>query len=566
MTFFSTIRGRLTLLSGTGIIFCLAVGAGAIINLRALQAAMGQMDVSARAASYFETADMMHDALRADVLSALSAATPEEHAVASRDVKDHAEKFRTSLSETQKVASDPEAIHGLEEVGPVIDAYIASAEAIVDKAAKNQVLARADLPGFMKSFIELEGKNEAVSFLLVASVASTRAQAAEESTRTQKIMIGVALVAVFLLAVLAWIISGRITRPLHAIVSAANDAARGHVSVQVTELGEGELRQLADSFNALLGKLRETAHGISKTAVTLSSAARELSSVADDISSSAQSQASSLEETAASMEEITATVKQNADNAHQASQLAASSRDVAGKGGRVVGQAVSAMAEINSSSRQIAEIITTIDEIAFQTNLLALNAAVEAARAGAQGRGFAVVAAEVRSLAGRSASAAKEIKGLIGVSSTKVEQGSSLVNQSGATLDEIVVGVKRVTDIVAEIAAASREQSQGIDEINRAVSQMDQITQQNAAQTEELSATAGTLAAQASELEALVSWFKLGDDAPRRAPAETTRSSARPRVTARATSSGPVRHQPAATAAAARRKEAEAELDGFVNY
>ncbi len=212
------------------------------------------------------------------------------------------------------------------------------------------------------------------------------------------------------------------------------------------------------------------------------------------------------------MEEITATVKHNAENANQASQLAGTARGVAEKGGRVTSDAVQAMGAINASSRKIADIITTIDEIAFQTNLLALNAAVEAARAGAQGRGFAVVASEVRSLAARSASAAKEIKGLISESGEKVVHGTTLVNQSGSTLDEIVVGVKRVTDIVAEIAAASREQSVGIEEVNRAVSQMDQITQQNAAQTEELSATAGTLSTQAQELEALVSWFKLAGD------------------------------------------------------
>jgi methyl-accepting chemotaxis protein len=230
------------------------------------------------------------------------------------------------------------------------------------------------------------------------------------------------------------------------------------------------------------------------------------------MSSGAQQQASSLEETAASLEEITGTVKQNADNARQANQLAVGSRDTAEKGGEVVTQAVSAMGEINQSSKKIADIITTIDEIAFQTNLLALNAAVEAARAGEQGRGFAVVAAEVRSLAQRSATAAKEIKALIQDSVQKVQDGSQLVNKSGHTLQEIVSSVKKVTDIIGEIAAASQEQSGGIDQVNKAVSQMDQVVQSNAAQTEEVSSTAQALSLQANQLQQLVGKFKLEQD------------------------------------------------------
>jgi methyl-accepting chemotaxis protein len=211
-------------------------------------------------------------------------------------------------------------------------------------------------------------------------------------------------------------------------------------------------------------------------------------------------------------------VRQNADNARQANQLAVSSRDTAEQGGQVVTAAVSAMGEINQSSKQIADIITTIDEIAFQTNLLALNAAVEAARAGEQGRGFAVVAAEVRNLAQRSATAAKEIKALIQDSVQKVEGGSALVNQSGQTLSEIVAAVKRVTDIIAEITAASQEQSQGIDQVNKAVTQMDQVVQGAAAQAEELSSTAQALAMRAGELQALVGRFKLDGHAGSHGP------------------------------------------------
>jgi methyl-accepting chemotaxis protein len=241
----------------------------------------------------------------------------------------------------------------------------------------------------------------------------------------------------------------------------------------------------------------------------VSQASRELTGASETIAGSAQVQASSLEKTAASLEEITAAIKQNADNAGLASRLATHARDVAVKGGSAVSSAVVAMTGINASSTRIAEIITTIDEIAFQTNLLALNAAVEAARAGEQGRGFAVVAAEVRSLALRSAQAAQEIKALVEDSVHKVEGGTELVNRSGETLEEIVTAVKRVTEVVAEIAAASHEQSLGVDVVNRAVTSMDLATQSNAIQTEELSATAGQLSGQARGVMELVGRFQL---------------------------------------------------------
>ncbi|MBK8379714.1 MAG: hypothetical protein IPL14_17900 [Nitrospira sp.] len=209
------------------------------------------------------------------------------------------------------------------------------------------------------------------------------------------------------------------------------------------------------------------------------------------------------------MEEMTSTVKQNADNAKQANQLAIAARDIADKGGSVTVRAVEAMGEINKSSKKIADIITVIDEIAFQTNLLALNAAVEAARAGEHGRGFAVVAAEVRNLAQRSATAAKEIKGLINESIQRVNDGSELVNQSGKTLEEIVSSVKRVTDIIAEITAASQEQAQGIDQVNKAIMQMDETTQQNAALVEETTSASQSMKDQAQELMRQVEVFKV---------------------------------------------------------
>ncbi len=267
------------------------------------------------------------------------------------------------------------------------------------------------------------------------------------------------------------------------------------------------------ALDTTVQKMKAVLAEVKAVSLAVSSASQQLASSSSDIAGGAQKQAASLEETAASLEEITSTVTQNAENAQHASQLANASREVADRGGDVVGAAIVAMNEITTASKKIAEIITTIDEIAFQTNLLALNAAVEAARAGEQGRGFAVVATEVRNLAQRSATSAKEIKGLIVDSVHKIEVGSKHVTDSGTTLSEIVTSVKRVTDMVAEIAAASREQNTGIQQVNKAITQMDQVTQQNASQTEEMSATAESLSQQALQLQSVITRFRFdGDD------------------------------------------------------
>jgi methyl-accepting chemotaxis protein len=274
----------------------------------------------------------------------------------------------------------------------------------------------------------------------------------------------------------------------------------------------GEIAQLCEGVNGLLDTMSSIVGEVSETAQTLTTAAREIATGNTDLSQRTEEQAASLEETAASMEELTATVRQNAENAQQANKLASSASDVAVKGGSVVAEVVTTMDGITQASRKIADIIGVIDEIAFQTNILALNAAVEAARAGDQGRGFAVVAAEVRNLAQRSANAAKEIKGLISDSVSKVESGSRLVDTAGKTMEEIVQSVKRVTDIMAEISAASQEQRAGIEQVNNAVTQMDQVTQQNAALVEEAAAAAKSMEDQTGAMAEMVGQFMLSDE------------------------------------------------------
>ena len=308
---------------------------------------------------------------------------------------------------------------------------------------------------------------------------------------------------------ISWVTGRAMTRGLHEVDAVTEQAAAGDLTVRVALESKDELGQMGQALNTMMEKFETSMSQVQQAAQQTASAAQQLAAGSEQLSSGAQEQASSLEETAASLEQMTSTVKQNADNAKQANQMAATARDGAEKGGTVVKEAVAAMEAITKSSKQIAEIITTIDEIAFQTNLLALNAAVEAARAGEQGRGFAVVASEVRALAQRSAAASKEIKALITDSVGKVDEGSKLVTKSGETLTEIVSGVKKVADLIAEISAASGEQSQGIEQVNKAVTQMDAVTQGNAAQTEELSSTAQAMASQAEELQAQVAQFKL---------------------------------------------------------
>jgi methyl-accepting chemotaxis protein len=285
--------------------------------------------------------------------------------------------------------------------------------------------------------------------------------------------------------------------------------SQGNLNKTITNNYSGMFGQLKDDANATVEKLREVIYQIQDATGTINMSAKEIAAGNNDLSNRTEQQASSLEETAASMQELTSTVKHNSENAQHANELAEGASNIASKGVAVVGQVVSTMEAINDSSRKIVDIISVIDGIAFQTNILALNAAVEAARAGDQGRGFAVVATEVRSLAQRAAAAAGEIKSLIGDSVEKVEDGSRLVANAGRTMEEIVNAIRGVTKIMSEISSASNEQTMGIEQVNQAIGQMDDVTQQNAALVEEAAAAAETLEDQARSLANTVKYFDL---------------------------------------------------------
>jgi len=359
------------------------------------------------------------------------------------------------------------------------------------------------------------------------------------ATASARQLIGYSLIASLLCAIVAAIVmvavQRRLTRPLRVLGATMTDLAGGNadLSARLDARGRDELALIAAGFNGFVAKIQDVLVQVRASAGSVAAASVEISQGNLDLSGRTEQQAGALEETAASMEQLTSTVKQNADNARQANQLALSASETAQRGGAVVAEVVETMAAIDTASRKVVDIIGVIDSIAFQTNILALNAAVEAARAGEQGRGFAVVASEVRALAQRSAGAAKEIKTLIGAASSEVEAGSALVQDAGRTMADVVASVRQVSDIVAEITAASAEQSTGIGHVNQAIVQMDGTTQQNAALVEEAAAAADSLHQQAELLVALVGEFRLDGEeaapAPAPAPVRPTLAAPAPR-------------------------------------
>jgi methyl-accepting chemotaxis protein len=472
-------------------------------------------------------ADMMHDALRADAFAVILAAeksAESELTTIAADIEAHSKILLDNMDAVQQLTASEKVRQTFNTAKPKMDAYIASVKSLSQKAAANLDAGKnqskrvqtealsSNLPTVITAFTELE-KDMATLGDLIAEQNTATNTAANSTIKTAKnIMITCCILAAALLLSLAFAVIRAINKPLNQALNVAETVASGDLSTEIKTNANNEVGLLLQSLNSMRQSLHGLVSQIKASAEDIGIGAQQISAGNTNLSQRTEEQASSLEETASSMEQMASTVKQNAEYAKQANLLATEASAVAIKGGAVVGQVVNTMADINSSSKKIVDIISVIDSIAFQTNILALNAAVEAARAGEQGRGFAVVAAEVRNLAQRSATAAKEIKQLISDSVEKVADGSKLVTSAGITMDEIVVSVKKVTDIVNEIAAASQEQSAGIDQVNNAITNMDEVTQQNAALVEEAAAAANSLESKAQGLIDATAKFKLTEN------------------------------------------------------
>ena len=396
-------------------------------------------------------------------------------------------------------------------------------------------------------------------------MADSKALTINHVTTNSMLMLALAIAAALAGGLIAWLVARSVTRPLAHAVEITDQIAEGDLSQSIESDSRDEVGQLLSSLARMQASLSQVVGTVRGNADSVATASAQIAQGNQDLSSRTEQQASSLEETAASMEQLGATVKMNADNARQANQLAQGASTVAVQGGEVVAQVVQTMKGINDSSKQIADIISVIDGSAFQTNILALNAAVEAARAGEQGRGFAVVAGEVRTLAQRSAEAAKQIKGLIMASVERVDAGSVLADKAGTTMEEVVSSIRRVTDIMGEISAASAEQSQGVSQVGEAVGQMDQVTQQNAALVEESAAAADSLKAQALTLVQTVAVFKLAQGAstaPRALPAPAAQTAQRVIAKAAAKPTSRFLPKPPAKAKFDAKPGAKVEADG----
>jgi len=396
--------------------------------------------------------------------------------------------------------------------GKLLDEYAAVITPIADQLQGAKIDASVALAYAGKAegtLKQLQANTDALLKAQQATLTNLRSELASSTTLQSTLRIVLVAGTLALFVPLMWITLQSVCRPLDEAIEVASRIAKGDLSVALTVQGQDEPAKLMNALQAMQEALRKLVGQVRESAESIQVASAEVATGNQDLSQRTEQTASNLQHTASSMVELTGNVRQSAEAASQANQLASSASAVASRGGEVVAQVVSTMDQINASSKKIADIIGVIDGIAFQTNILALNAAVEAARAGEQGRGFAVVAGEVRSLAQRSAEAAKEIKALIGTSVDKVETGARLVQDAGTTMGEIVASVQRVTDIIGEITAAAAEQSGGISQVNTAVNELDQMTQQNAALVEQSAAAAESLKEQAHKLAGVVATFRL---------------------------------------------------------
>ena len=512
-----SIKQRLLGTALLSLIFVGIVSATGYWGVVRLNDAMENILLTSTAQHNEKQADTMRIALHGDVLAALQAGQEKfdlakkskDRSLLINDLEGHATVFREKIAANAALPLNQDIKDILQKAEPAVEQYIKTASTIANLAFEDNVAANARLPEYINTFKILAGTMLALGDLMDESMKESQNVGLALGVVIKNTIITTMAIALVSIFIISFLLIRSITRPLLRAVELANTVASGDLTSKIEIYSKDETGLMMQALKEMNDSLYEIVGNVRTSVDSIATATKEIAAGNSDLSQRTEEQASALEETASSMEQLTSTVKQNAENAKQANQLAKGASDIAIKGGDVVGRVVTTMGSINESSRKIVDIISVIEGIAFQTNILALNAAVEAARAGEQGRGFAVVASEVRSLAQRSAAAAKEIKALIGDSVDKVEVGTKLVDEAGKTMGEVVTAVKRVTDIMAEITAASLEQSSGIEQVNKAITQMDEVTQQNAAVVEQAAAAAESLEAEAQNLAEAVSVFRL---------------------------------------------------------
>ena len=495
------------------VMFSLALGGAGIWSGRHTGAAVERNAISTKAMRNHMEADMMHDALRADVLAAALAGLKQDagqRTAIEKELAEHTRNFFGAMKENEALPMSRELILAIGAVRPDVDAYIGQSQRLVALAFSNPEELDGQMPAFLKAFSDLEPRMEALSDQIEKETAESTASALAAASDAAKLSGALMLAAGVCLAALSFLLIRSILGSLAQVRRAIEDLNSGDANLQQRLPGlDGEFNRVGTALNQFLDSISDVIRRVSSSADTIAAATHQVAGSNVELSARTEAQAGSLEETASTMEELTATVRNNAANVSSANALVTQASDVALRGGQVVGQVVNTMTSIKESSRKIVDIIGVIDGIAFQTNILALNAAVEAARAGEQGRGFAVVAAEVRHLAQRSAGAAREIKELIGNSVDTVEAGSTLVREAGQTMERIVASVNEVATIMNDINTAGMEQSTGIAQVHQAITEMDRITQKNAHMVSDQTDAANSLQQQARELVDIISVFNV---------------------------------------------------------
>jgi methyl-accepting chemotaxis protein len=468
--------------------------------------------VAGKAMQVSQHADMMHDAIRGDAQLAILGAHDSNAAMIQDAIKQvglHGDEFNAQMTLLESMPLSEHTRQALAKVKPALKQYLADANSVAHAAATDAAAAQSKLAALNRSFGVMEELMGGLSDSISEQVAMLNEEAVTAVRSTQTALLFTLLATAVSLAISSWWLAKKVSKPFDEVANVADRMAAGDLSARIDVQGNEESVRLLKAMSGMQQNLIDIIGGVRASAESVATASSQIAEGNLDLSQRTAIQATSLSQTTSAVSHMEETVKLNTENATQANQLARGASAVAVRGGDVVGQVVETMKGINQSSQKIADIISVIDGIAFQTNILALNAAVEAARAGEQGRGFAVVASEVRSLAQRSANAAKEINALITASVSRVLEGSKLVDEAGSTMNEVVSSIQRVTDIMGEISSASAEQSQGIDLVGQAISQMDQSTQSNAALVEESSAAANSLRSQAHQLVESVGVFKL---------------------------------------------------------